>query len=274
MKTIDIVTSNNVIIQYELASILQRVLALIIDLLIWGAYLFLVTLFTEWLMAGVNGFAPEGLTWNDYNPAVEISTGKYLAYLAVAILGVIFMTILFIPVFFYRFLCEYFFAGRTVGKMSVGVRVLKLDGSPPTLSEYFLRSSFMIVDLWASFGSLGFLFSSSSDGNQRLGDMVADTTVIKLNPSVSYSIKDILSIKTSENYAPNYPQVTQLTDDDMLLIKNAIDRTKRFPNKQHKRLIIELAKKSQEILHIEEVPKNKLAFLKTLLQDYIVLTRS
>jgi type III secretory pathway lipoprotein EscJ len=35
----------------------------------------------------------------------------------------------------------------------------------------------------------------------------------------------------------------------------------------------DLAAKAAELLNLEEVPKKKLTFLKTLLQDYIVLTR-
>jgi hypothetical protein len=59
----------------------------------------------------------------------------------------------------------------------------------------------------------------------------------------------------------------------MILIKNAITRVKKYPNEPHKQLIRDLASKAAEELKLEEVPQKKLTFLKTLLQDYIVLTR-
>lgn len=133
----------------------------------------------------------------------------------------------------------------------------------------------MLIDYWMSLGSFGFLTSSSSDRNQRIGDMVAGTVVIQVKPSVNYTIHDILSIKTSKNYTPKYPGVTSLTDDDMLLIKNAIERVRKFPNKNHKKLVVDLAQKCQNLLAIEKIPEGgTITFLKTLLQDYIVLTRS
>ncbi len=271
MKTIDIVTANNVTIQYELGSIAQRFLGLLLDLAIWVGYTNVATNLGLMLFAGAASMAPENVTWDSYGESINNS---YASYIVVALLCCILVAILYIPVFFYRFLSEYLFHGRTVGKMAAGLRVIKVNGEVPSVTDYFVRSSFMLIDLWMSAASFGFLAASSSDRNQRIGDKAADTVVIRLRPKVSYTIKDILSIKTAENYEPQYPQVTVFTDEDMLLIKNAIDRVRRFPNKRHKALIVELAKRCQSHLSIENPPKNKLSFLKTLLQDYIVLTRS
>ncbi|MBL4705717.1 MAG: RDD family protein [Flavobacteriales bacterium] len=271
MKTIDIVTSNNVTIQYELGSIAQRFLGLVLDCAIFYGYAILAYTIAGVIFAWVASWAPGSVTWDSNGDPIDVF---YFGYVIIALIGCVLVGILFIPVFFYRFLSEYLFSGRTVGKMATGLRVIKVNGSVPSITDYFLRSSFMLIDFWMSIGSFGFLTSSSSDRNQRIGDMVAGTVVIRLRPSVSYSIKDILSIKTAENYEPQYPQVTVFTDEDMLLIKNAIDRVRRFPNKRHKKLVVELARKAQNLLSIENPPKNKLSFLKTLLQDYIVLTRS
>ncbi len=71
-----------------------------------------------------------------------------------------------------------------------------------------------------------------------------------------------------------YPQIDQLWDDNRLLVKNAIDSLRSYPNKRHKELITELTKLVSEKLNIAAVPKNKVTFLKTILQDYIVLIRS
>lgn len=271
MKTIDIVTSNNVTIQYELSSIATRFVGLLLDMVIWWSYLGIAIYFSTLIFVSVTSLAPEQVTWDAWGSSINTS---YWKYLFVAIVSLLFVAIIYIPVFFYRFLSEYLFSGRTVGKMATGVRVIKVNGEVPSLTDFFLRSSFMLIDFWMSLGSFGFLTSSSSDRNQRIGDMVAGTVVIRVKPSINYSIRDILSIKTAKNHTPQYPSVTSLTDDDMLLIKNAIERVRKFPNESHKKLITELAQKCQTLLSIENVPSNKLTFLKTLLQDYIVLTRS
>ena len=215
--------------------------------------------------------APENVTWDYWGNASNTSYGLYLF---VAVLALVLVAIIYLPVFFYKFLSEYFFSGRTVGKMASGTRVIKVNGEVPSITDYFLRSSFMLIDFWVSIGSFGFLTASSSDRNQRIGDMVAGTVVIRIKSSINYTMNDILSIKTAENYTPVYPSVTQFTEEDMLLVKNALERVAQFPNKRHNNLIIEIAKKCQRILLLEQLPENKHSFLKTLLQDYIVLTRS
>ena len=97
--------------------------------------------------------------------------------------------------------------------------------------------------------------------------------VIKLKTAGQYSLKDVLSIKSQENYEPVYPKVIQFTDEDMLLIKTTIQRVRKYPNKATKNFAIDLANRSAELLGLEETPSKRMEFLKTLLQDYIVLTR-
>ena len=59
----------------------------------------------------------------------------------------------------------------------------------------------------------------------------------------------------------------------MLLIKNTIDRVSKHPNEANKQLAKDLIVKTADVLGIDVIPKNRMKFLKTLLKDYIVLTR-
>ena len=136
-----------------------------------------------------------------------------------------------------------------------------------------MRWAFRVIDIFFSIGSVAVLFSSASDKNQRIGDLLAKTAVIRSKPSVTYGINDILSIKNAENYTPTYTQVEKFTDQDMLLIKTSIDRLRKYPNEAHKKVILELASKASDQIGVQ-APKNKVKFLQTLLQDYIVITRS
>lgn len=251
MKTTEIVTAHNVVIQYELASIFNRAIALLIDVVILFFYLILCQIIFAMFAAG---FALGNM----------LESGEFI-YLI--------FTLFTLPAFFYSFIMEAFFGGQTVGKMALGIRVVKVSGATPTMGDLFLRWSFRMIEIFP-LGSIAALVASSTDKTQRLGDVVANTCVIKLKPSNQYSIKDILTIKSKKDYEPKYPQVIQLSDDDMLLVKNSIDRLRKYPNSQHKKLILELAQLVSDKLNISTLPKNKVAFLKTLLQDYIVLTRS
>lgn len=244
MKKAEILTSNNVAIQYELASLAQRILAFLLDGVILSVYYFICLLFIG---------------------AISINS---------TLVAEVMVYILFLPVyFFYNLFCEIYLDGQSLGKKIMNIKVMKITGENPTINDYFIRWTYRVIDIWVSAGAIAAIFVSSSDKGQRLGDISANTTLIKLNPDTKYSIKDILRIGKNKDYVPVYHQVTKLTDDDMLLIKNTIDRVKRYPNEANKNFARDLIQKSADVLEIQEIPKNKMKFLKTLLKDYIVLTR-
>jgi uncharacterized RDD family membrane protein YckC len=245
MKTIDIITSHNVGIDYEAATVMNRGVASFLDLLVMLAY-YLIVFFIS-LAFGLE-------TW-DFSMATVI------------------FYILMLPVFFYSVFLEYLLKGQTVGKLAMGIRVIKLNGENATLSDYAMRWAFRIIDFWISAGSVAAIFIASTEKGQRLGDILAQTAIVKNKPEQVYSIKDILNIMDRSKHEPTYLGVAKFTDEDMILIKNAISRVQKYPNEPHKQLVRELATKAAQELKLNEVPEKKLTFLKTLLQDYIVLTR-
>jgi uncharacterized RDD family membrane protein YckC len=246
MKTVDVITSHNISIDYEAASVVNRGIALFLDLLIMFVYSIIAGIFL-----GALGFG-----WGNNELYVILS---YL------FLG--------LPLMFYSLLFEFLLKGQTPGKMAMGIRVVNLNGENASLGDYTLRWSFKIIDLWFSAGAIGALFISTTEKGQRLGDVLAQTAVVRNKPEQIYSIRDILNIKDRSKHEPTYLNAYKFTDEDMILIKNAITRVKKYPNEQHKQLVRELAAKASDLLNLDEVPKKKLTFLKTLLQDYIVLTR-
>ena len=243
MKTVDVITSHNISIDYEAATLVSRGVALFLDLLIMGTY-FLITMSA----IGMSLFVSEGAV-------------------------ILFYILILMPVTFYSLIMEYLLKGQTPGKMAMGIRVVNLNGENASLNDYTLRWTFKIIDFWISAGAIGAMFISTTDKGQRLGDVLAQTAVVRNKPEQAYSIRDILNIKDRTKHEPTYLGVSKFTDEDMILIKNAISRVKRYPNDAHKGLVRELAHKAATELNLEEVPKKKLTFLKTLLQDYIVLTR-
>ncbi len=249
-KSAEIVTAHNVVIKYEMAPIMSRVVASILDVVIVGFYLFLIFMLVSAM--AVSNFRI------GYDYGVEV----------------LIMYILWLPGFFYSFWMESIFAGQTVGKMAMGLRVLKSNGDNASIGDLFLRWVFRFVDLTWSLGALAIIVALSNERSQRLGDLVGNTVVIKLRPTNEFSITDILNIKSSKGYEPTYPTIVQMTDDDMLLIKNAMERLKKNPNDAHKNLVRQLAQATSDKLGLSDVPEKKVTFLKTALQDYIVLTRS
>ncbi|MCT4581919.1 MAG: RDD family protein [Flavobacteriales bacterium] len=251
MKNIEVITAHNVVIQYEIAPVFYRILAFLLDALI----LFFYWLFALFLMSA---FTIGSLNFFDGADS----------------LAVLFFVLLLIPMFFYSFFMETFFAGQTVGKMVLGLRVINVNGATPSIGDLFLRWSFRLLEVVISAGSIAILSMLVNEKKQRLGGIVSNTLVIQLKSSNSYSIRNILSLKSIENHKVTYPNVVQFTDEDVLLIKNSLERQNKFKNKAHNEVLLTLSKKSSQKLNLEQEPKNKIKFLKTIVQDYVVLTRS
>lgn len=68
--------------------------------------------------------------------------------------------------------------GVSPGKRIMGLRVVNESGLPITLQQSFLRTLFLIVDMLPLFGIVGLVSTLSTSRSQRIGDIVAGTTVI------------------------------------------------------------------------------------------------
>jgi hypothetical protein len=167
--------------------------------------------------------------------------------------------------------------------MVVGIRVLKLNGHRVGFKEVMTRWFFRGDFLWISANFLILLLPllniidaficGLSINNQRIGDTLAGTIVVKTKSTQNYTLNDVLKIQTNENFTPSYPQVVRFTDEDMIYIKNCIQQIKRYKNKNLEELISKIANESARLMGLEQTPKEHLKFLETLLNEYVVLTR-
>lgn len=243
MKTIEINTAQKVTIQYELATLSNRFLAYFIDALI---------------MAGVITFL------SILGSSAIHNWDNFLVYIYL-VLAPIFL--------FYTLFSEIVMHGQTIGKRSMGLKVVKLNGDAPTTHDYVMRWMFRFVDFWMSLGSVGALLVNASPKSQRLGGLLSGTTVIRTTSQRTFTLNDILKISTLDTYNPSYPQIRKFNEKDMLFIKKVLERERRYPNPAHRNAVTQLSKHVAEQLQISQIPKDRSKFLRTLINDYIVLTR-
>ncbi len=250
MKTISFTTSQFVTIDYELASPVYRAVAAFLDVI----FLLIYLLIASYIISA-------NLLDLDIN-----SVQDRWSLLSIFLLR--------LPWLLYSPVIEYLTNGRSLGKLIMGIRVVKSNGETAGLREYFTRWIFRIVDIWVGgFGFLALLVAGTTEKRQRIGDIMADTVVIKVKDTQIYNLRDVLSIKSSDNHVPTYPNVVRFSDEDMLLIKNTILRVQRYPNQSNKDFAIELADETARLIGLPETPPKRMEFLKTVLQDYVVLTR-
>jgi len=244
-KTIQIRTTQNVTIEYELAGLRERALAWMLDtaIIVFGYYL--VAILMLLLFGGMDNW------W-----------------------GVFFVVMLFLFYFLYNILFEILKRGQSPGKMALGTKVVRLDGKDLEWSDVTLRALLQLVDSIFCLGVVGGLLIKTTAKAQRLGDMAANTTIIKLQSSnFTFRLADILSISSLQNYQPVFPQVRNLSERDMIFVKTALTRLSIYPNQAHEELVEDLVTRLMPLIGVEQRPLNRIEFLKTLLKDYIVLTR-
>lgn len=65
--------------------------------------------------------------------------------------------------------------GRSVGKLAVGGRIVRIDGGAISFRHAFIRGLLGVLEIYMTFGGLAVLVGAFSARSQRLGDLVAGT---------------------------------------------------------------------------------------------------
>jgi uncharacterized RDD family membrane protein YckC len=79
----------------------------------------------------------------------------------------------------YWVLPEALWAGKSLGKLALQLRVVDVRGGPVTVGQAIVRNLFRIVDFLPVYYAAGAIAIFISSRNQRLGDMVAGTIVVR-----------------------------------------------------------------------------------------------
>lgn len=69
--------------------------------------------------------------------------------------------------------------GRTLGKMALGLRVVRDDGGPEQFRQALVRALVGVLEIWFLFGSVALITSLFNRQGKRLGDLFAGTIVIQ-----------------------------------------------------------------------------------------------
>jgi uncharacterized RDD family membrane protein YckC len=237
MQTIRITTSQNIDIDYEVAGAGERMVGYIIDVGI-----FVVIFFTTFMTIGLSG---------SINHSQDMLIG-----IVVLIIGVLYV--------FYDLVCETAMGGQSVGKRLMKIKVVSLDGARPKFGQYLLRWLFRIIDFTLSGGVCGLICVAVSDKSQRLGDMVAGTTLIRTNPRTQ--MNNIAFKPEADDYQPIFNEAARLSEQDIELINEVINN---YIKSRNSMLVYNMAKRIKELLNVmPPAEMNDMLFLQTIVKDY------
>jgi uncharacterized RDD family membrane protein YckC len=245
MVELQINTTQNVNINFIAASVGERILAYIIDLIIKIAYV-VVTYQIVFNVLEIEEVVRDMDQWSK----IAIYVSFYL------------------PVVFYSLIFETFLDGQTIGKRIMKIKVVKIDGYQAALADYLVRWFFRIIDVNMMSGIVALIAIVSSKKSQRLGDMTAGTSVITLknNVNISHTILEELD----DDYVPKYPSVIKLSDNDARIIKETYVRAKAGRDYE---TLIKLRTKIVDVIGIKNYNENDIQFIDTILKDYNYYTQ-
>ena len=236
---IQIETSQNVSIEYEVGSLGDRYVAGMLDLLIIWTYISIIALIVVYFL--------------------DSSLSKSIRDLNFSVL---FYVLIIIPIAFYHPICEILFNGQSIGKMIMKLKVVRLDGSQLRLGDVLMRWLFRIGEIMISMGGIAIVAIIINGKGQRLGDMAAGTAVVNTKRRVD--IDDNLLWLPTQNHQVQFPEVANLTDTDIESIKEIYEEAQRLDSIF---MILHLAERLEKVLHIDtKMPARP--FIEAVLADY------
>lgn len=210
-------TPENVTFDYDVAGIGSRFLAALIDttlillsqLLLVGVVLLMMIFIFE-----TNVFEGDLFSWG------------------LAILGI--MSFIFLWGYYIFF--EILWNGQTPGKRWVGLRVIRLDGTPITASEAVIRNLVRIIDLLPSAYGIGVVTMFISSNSRRVGDLAAGTLVVHERGiselgNISPVSHAMVNTWVSKNDVPEGFPVEKLSQDELQIIEEFLSRRRELSNR-------------------------------------------
>lgn len=243
MSELQINTTQNVNISFTAASLGERILAFLLDIILIIAYIL-----TVFYIIGFLGFDGIKDAWSK-NAIIMV---------------------LFLPAMCYTLISEMYMEGQTLGKKALKIKVVKIDGFQASFLDYFMRWLFRLIDIFVGFGTgaIAILSIAISEKSQRLGDMASGTAVISIKNL--HNIKATILEDLDQDYEPTYPSVINLSDNDMRIIKDMYHTA--LKSKDAKTLN-KLRIKIEEITKTDRELKTNIEYLRIIMKDYTHFTQ-
>ena len=167
--------------------------------------------------------------------ALTLAGNRLSADLEIFVLGMASLLIALV-ILGYHIVFETLNGGRTPGKAAFGVRVTMVDGRPVTLTAVTLRTLLRLVDFLPALYLAGATSIIATARNQRLGDLVANTVVVRYRTAVVPVPAHALKWSVRKGW-----DVATVTDAELALVRRFVSRSYDLTPEARARLATETA---------------------------------
>jgi uncharacterized RDD family membrane protein YckC len=225
LDVLKIDTPENVTFSYEVAGIGSRFLAALVDTLLLGLL--------QAIVIGTALLIYSQLAKGNFDPSSIETIGQGAAWVFGALLFISFLFMWGYYIFF-----ELFWNGQTPGKRWIGLRVIRLDGTPVGVSEVVIRNLVRTLDLLPTAYGVGVITMFINSNSRRLGDLAAGTVVVldrrtSLNEAHIFMKTAYPTLLVNGSLPADFP-LEKVTDEDVQVLESFIVRRDKLAN--HKQL--------------------------------------
>ena len=247
LEKLSIDTPEQVALEFHLATIGSRFLALAIDTLIQAvgaAGLLAVAVLFRFVVGPVWPGAPN---WA----------------FAVVLLG-------WLTLYYgYFAILETIWNGQTPGKRVMGLRVIHASGRPLSAQEAILRNVVRIVDQMPGIYAIGMIAVLLSERSQRLGDLAAGSVVV--HERLSAGETAIVDVREERPGAPRMG-AARLSPEELLVVETFLRRRHELDGFARVANADRIARRLRDKLGVEQTGQNE-EFLEDVLAEYRATSR-
>jgi len=225
-----VVTPEAVLLEFDTAGVGSRVVAEILDLLLQITALVAVTMVASLAATG----------------------GVQLGETAAIVVGLVMTFLILVG---YPIAMETLWNGRTLGKAAMGLRVVTSEGGPIRFRHAAIRGIFGLIEIWVFLGSIAIVSIIFSRRDQRLGDLVGGTIVLRERSATSPGVA--VSFPTPPGYEAYVGSldVTHLSARQYSLIRSFLMRVLQLSWPARTRLAVRLANPTAVLLRHTPPPQ-------------------
>ena len=225
IEKLTIETPEQIELEFPIAGLGSRGMALLVDSLLQLVVVILVWVFTEIISPDLDRY------W--------VSMGKWMTALVIFVMFCLYWG--------YFAIFEVFWNGQTPGKRQAKIRVITASGRPITVFEAIARNFLRVIDSQLGY-MIGAVTIAIDKKNRRLGDMVAGTVVIhevqEQGDSYWYAQQ------TTTPVAVPVEAIGAMTAQEFQLIETFLNRRLDLPYDQRQRTAASIADKIGSRLNV------------------------